>query len=186
MSDEPRSSGDESTASDPRGGTYSWLIPVIAIVVVVAAVVLGLMLHQNAPPPDEIPEAPDEIPSGEELYVEHCAHCHGRDGQGVGARFPPLVDTRWVLDDDERLILITLYGLRGPIEVRGQTYDAVMPGLSRHLSNEEAAELLTYVRTSWGNDGEQITVDDVASVRDDYPPPDDPWTVERLEERNAQ
>ncbi len=183
MSDDSTSSDDASPPRASSGNSYSWLIPIITVVVIVAAVVLGLMIQNELPAPDEIPEAPEELPTGEELYVQHCAQCHGRDGMGVAQRYPPLVDTNWVLADDERLIVITLYGLRGPIEVQGRTYDDVMPGFSRHLSNEEAALLLSYIRTAWGNDGDEISADDVAQVRERYPPPDDPWTVERLDER---
>ncbi len=184
MSEEsPPTTDEESRPPGAAGGSYTWLIPIVTVVVVVGAVVVGLVIQSDLPAPDEIPEAPEELPTGEELYVRHCTQCHGRDGLGVARRYPPLVDTDWVLRDDERLILVTLYGLRGPIEVRGERYDDVMPGFSRHLSNEEAAILLTYIRTSWGNDGDEISADDVAAVRERYPPPDDPWTMERLDER---
>lgn len=164
--------------------SYTWLIPIAAIVLVVAAVVVGLAIQTDLPAPDEIPDPPDELPTGEDLYVRHCVGCHGREGAGVPGRYPPLVGTERVLDDPEGLIIITLYGMRGPIEVQGVTYDDVMPGFSRHLSNEEAALLLTHVRSSWNNDAEPITAEDVAEVRDEYPPPDDPWSVERLEARD--
>ena len=179
---------DETTSDHERpptqgsGAAYSWLIPILTVFVVVAAVVLGLMLHNERPDPATIPEPPDELPPAETLYNQYCAGCHGADGEGRRGRYPPLVDTRWVLGNTERLILINLYGLRGPIEVRGQSYDDVMPGLGSRLSDEELAEILTYIRNSWGNEAPPITADDVARVRQQYPPPRGLFTAEDLED----
>ena len=179
--DSPESS-DEPPPPERRAMSYSWLIPILTVVIVVAAVILGLVLQ--AQHFDDDPEPPDELPPAEELYSRHCAMCHGEDGQGEGARFPPLVDTDWVLEDKERLILINLHGMRGPIEVRGQTYNDAMPGFARQLSNEEIAAILTYIRTSWGHDATEVSAEDVADVRRDYPSPHPSWTVEEFEERD--
>src|SRR5690606_4323632 len=52
-----------------------------------------------------------------------CITCHQADGKGLpNSGFPPLAGTRWVLDDDTRLIKLTLKGLHGPIEVQGKKY----------------------------------------------------------------
>ena len=168
---------------DHRHGSYSWLIPIATIVVVVGAVLAGLFLFNEPVPIDTIPEPPEEIPPGEVLYRQHCANCHGGSGGGVPNRYPPLVDTRWVLEDSERLILIVLHGMIGPIEVRGQVYDEYKPPLAHQLSDAEIATVLTYIRSSWGNEAPPIGEEEVARTRRAYPQPRDPWTVEALQER---
>ncbi len=184
MTDEsPTSSDSESDFPGRRHSAYSWIIPLITTVVVVAAVVMGLMLDTRRVPLDHIPEPPSVIPPAETLYRQHCAACHGADGQGVPGRYPPLVDTRWVLEDDERLILIVLHGLRGPIEVHGELYDELMAPLGHRLSDEEIAAILSYVRHSWGNEAPAISADDVAEVRGAFPAPRSPWTVDTLQQR---
>ncbi len=166
-------------------GSYTWVIPLIAVFVVTAAVIMGLFVFNEQVPLDTVPEPPEELPPAQTLYRNYCATCHGADGLGVARRYPPLVDTHWVLEDSERLVLITLHGLTGPIEVRGQTYDDYMPPLGHRLSDEEIAHLLTYVRNSWGNDAGAITADEVSQTRQDHPHPRDPWTAEELADRNA-
>lgn len=78
--------------------------------------------------------------------------------------YPPLVKTEWVNGDKERLIQITIQGLSGKIEVNGITYNNIMPP-NGHLSDQEIADVLTYIRQSFGNDAGEITVDEVQRVR---------------------
>ena len=63
----------------------------------------------------------------------------------------------------ERSIRIVLGGLSGPIVVNGTTYNGTMPALA--LSDHDVASVLTYVRASWGNDGDAIDDTEVAAVR---------------------
>src|SRR5690606_32104676 len=75
-------------------------------------------------------EALEQYKKGQLIYSREgfCVTCHQADGKGLDASgFPPLTDTRWVLDDDERLIKITLKGLQGPIEVSGKEYPGQVP-----------------------------------------------------------
>lgn len=101
---------------------------------------------------------------GERVYRNQCATCHQMDGQGVPGIYPPLQTTEWVLGDKGRLIRLALHGLRGPIEVNGQTYDAVMTPQG-FLTDEQLAAVLTHVRTHFGNEASPVTTDEVTSVR---------------------
>jgi mono/diheme cytochrome c family protein len=98
------------------------------------------------------------------VYKMYCIACHMEDGNGVAGLNPPLIDTKYVLGDKERLITIVLNGLNGPIEVKGETYNAVM-NPHNFLSDEQIANVLTYVRNSFGNKASQVTVEEVAKVR---------------------
>jgi mono/diheme cytochrome c family protein/glucose/arabinose dehydrogenase len=109
---------------------------------------------------------------GREVFLRdaHCATCHQPNGQGLANIYPPLTQNEW-LDDDERLIKLTLKGLWGPIEVAGQVYDPSkgvppMMGFGELLNDIELSAVLSYVRQSFGNDGEFITAEQVRAVRE--------------------
>jgi mono/diheme cytochrome c family protein len=108
---------------------------------------------------------------GKEVYLRdaHCVTCHQANGQGMPGVYPPLAKSDWI-DDDERLIKLTLKGLWGPIEVAGQHFDPSkgvppMMGFGEMLNDIELAAVLSYVRQSFGNDGELVTAETVRNVR---------------------
>jgi len=119
---------------------------------------------------------------GENLYVQHCASCHGQQGSGVGGAFPPLAGAEWVTGDEDTTIRILLHGLQGRIEVDGRTYSNVMPAFGRRLSDEEIAALLSYVRSSWGNEAEAVASEDVAEIRRQHAGRAQPWTAAQLQD----
>lgn len=101
---------------------------------------------------------------GKSLYETNCAACHQASGQGVPNVFPPLAKSDYLMGREDKGIGIVLRGLTGEIVVNGVTYNGVMPQLL--LNNDEVANILTYVRNSWGNDaGEMITSEEVEAVR---------------------
>lgn len=101
---------------------------------------------------------------GKTVYNQHCLPCHQAEANGVPGMFPPLTDTRMVQGDKEELIGVVLFGLEGEIEVKGEIYNTIMAPLP-YLSDREVADVLTYVRQSFGNDASEITPDEVARVR---------------------
>ncbi|HWP93265.1 MAG TPA: cytochrome c, partial [Thermodesulfobacteriota bacterium] len=108
--------------------------------------------------------------------------CHQANGQGLPGAFPPLVGSEWVINDPETPIRIVLHGLQGPIEVKGTIYNNVMPEWGSKLSNEEIAAVLTYVRTSWGNNAGEITPNMVNEVRKGTADRTTPWTADELQQ----
>lgn len=101
---------------------------------------------------------------GKKVYDSTCLVCHMANGKGVPGMFPPLVETDWVTGDKDRLIRITIQGLSGKIEVNGVTYNSIMPP-NPHLSDQEVADVLTYIRQNFGNDADEVTIDEVKEVR---------------------
>lgn len=99
------------------------------------------------------------------VYNIYCRACHQTDGNGDGARFPPLAGSEWVTGDKTRLISTVLNGLSGPIQVKGVPYNDMMPAHASFLNDKEVAEVLTYIRGSFGNNSGPITVQEVAEVR---------------------
>jgi cytochrome c oxidase cbb3-type subunit 2 len=116
----------------------------------------------------------EQISSGKEIYMKAapggglCFTCHQPNGQGLAGQFPPLAGSDWVMGDKEKLIKISLYGLMGPIQVNGVDYNGVMvpPGIPPgSLTDQQVADVLTYIRNDWGNSATAVTPNEVASVR---------------------
>jgi mono/diheme cytochrome c family protein len=87
-------------------------------------------------------------------------------GNGLGAPSmnPPLAGTEYVLGDKDRLIKVILQGLNEPIEIKGEIYQNVMASHS-FLSDQQVADVLSYVRQSFGNDASEVTPEEVKQVR---------------------
>ncbi|WP_371193904.1 PVC-type heme-binding CxxCH protein [Glaciecola sp. SC05] len=82
-----------------------------------------------------------------------CFGCHGQDGEGINSMGPPLVNSEWVIGNPEILAKVLLHGLMGPITVDNKKYDIsmIMPGFAQSLSDQELADISTYIRNNWGN-----------------------------------
>lgn len=116
--------------------------------------------------PDRIKDnlQPSNLSGGELTYYTYCTTCHQSDGQGDGARFPPIAKTDWVTGDKTRLINILLNGMEGNVEVNDKTYNNVMPQHS-FLSDQQIAEVLTYIRSNFGNRASGIEEAEVEQLR---------------------
>ena len=79
---------------------------------------------------------------------------------------PPLIKTKWVLGDKNALIKIVLKGLKGgEIEIDGDTFENPMPAQEDNLTDQQIADVLTYVRNSFGNKASMITAAEVKKMR---------------------
>lgn len=90
--------------------------------------------------------------------------CHQADGGGVPNMNPPLINTKYVTGDKKRLIGIVLKGLTGGVEVDGYDYNNPMAP-HNYLKDQEIADVLTYVRNSFGNKATAVTAAEVKAVR---------------------
>lgn len=89
---------------------------------------------------------------GRDTYHKTCEACHQPNGLGKEGQFPPLVGSEWVLASSaDRIVHIPLYGLSGPITVKGVQWNNVMPPLGDNLTDQQIAAALTYVRTKLGD-----------------------------------
>jgi glucose/arabinose dehydrogenase len=105
-----------------------------------------------------------QLAAGSKLYNTYCASCHQQNGKGDGTRFPPIAETDWVSGDKKRLIELVLNGLSGPITVNGVGYNEAMPSHS-YLKDTEIAQILTYIRSSFGNNASLVTPNEVSRYR---------------------
>jgi mono/diheme cytochrome c family protein len=87
--------------------------------------------------------------TGKEVYALHCQSCHMEKGEGMEGVYPPLAKTSY-LKDTKKNIKIILEGQSGEITVNGKKYNSNMPA-QPYLTDKEIADVLTYVRSSWGN-----------------------------------
>lgn len=126
--------------------------------------------EQNTNPPQSMVQTEAEQEpavaneAGKKVYDQYCLVCHQADGQGVPNAFPPLTQTEYVNEDTERLIGIVLNGQSGELVVNGETYNGVMVA-HNFLSDQEIADVITFVRSSFGNSAPAVTAEEVAAVR---------------------
>ncbi|MEQ9289128.1 MAG: PQQ-dependent sugar dehydrogenase [Cyclobacteriaceae bacterium] len=106
----------------------------------------------------------EQVLGGEKTYYTYCSVCHQTDGEGASGRFPSLAGTDWVVGDKKRLIQVVLNGLEGSIEVNGQTFNGVMPQHS-FLSDKDIADVLTYIRSNFGNEASPVDEEEVSQLR---------------------
>ncbi len=107
----------------------------------------------------------DQLKAGEQKFVGTCAACHQKDGNGLPNVFPPLAKSDYLMADKKRSINVVLNGLSGPVTVNGANYNSMMPPMGAQLSDDDIANILTYVRNAWGNKGEPVMADEVKAVR---------------------
>lgn len=103
------------------------------------------------------------IARGKLVYLQQCLACHQADASGVPNMNPPLIKTRQVLGDKTALIRIVLNGLKG-VDIDGDSFNGVMAP-HPDLTDLEIADVLTYVRNSFGNKASAVTVAQVKAVR---------------------
>jgi len=105
----------------------------------------------------------DKIEAGKKLYMQACFACHQANGEGIANAFPPLAQADYLNEDEDRAIDALIHGLSGEITVNGKKYNSIMP--SQQLTDDEVANVLTYVYNSWGNKGSEITSEMVKKRR---------------------
>lgn len=119
-------------------------------------------LYRKAGP---IAAAAEPPPRGDLVYAAVCATCHQAGGVGLEGKYPPLAGSEWLAKDAAVGVRIVLHGLRGPIQVKGVTYVNEMPAQGQQLSDAEIAAVLTYVRSSFGNQAGPVSKELVEKIR---------------------
>lgn len=110
-------------------------------------------------------DKPDAAQSrrGQDLYQKNCLICHQASGQGATGAFPPLAKSDFLLADKARSIRVLCEGLNQKITVNGTEYNNAMPPVA--MKDAEVADVLTYVRSAWGNSADAVTADEVRAAR---------------------
>ncbi|MCX6148826.1 MAG: copper-containing nitrite reductase [Candidatus Kapabacteria bacterium] len=106
----------------------------------------------------------ERIAYGKIVFANNCVACHQADGQGLKGAFPPLAKSDYLNADKDRAIKILKNGLQGAITVNGTRFDSVMPKLA--LTDEQIANVLSYILNSFENSGGEITTTQVTNQHD--------------------
>jgi mono/diheme cytochrome c family protein len=101
--------------------------------------------------------------SGKVIYARQCASCHRSDGLGSADACPPL-DAVVIVGDKTNLVQIVIEGLSANETKNGKTYSRAMPP-GTELNDQEVADVLTYIRNSFGNNASAVKVSVVKSAR---------------------
>lgn len=117
--------------------------------------------------------------TGAQIFSTTCAACHQAQGEGTNV-YPPLAGSEWVQGDESRVVRIVLHGLVGDVEVQGQVYNGAMPAWGPSLSDAEIANVLTYIRSSFGNQAVPVSTAFVAQTRAANAGRTTPWTIPEL------
>ena len=117
----------------------------------------------TAAAPDRPETREQRIAAGERVFTTNCVACHQANGMGIPAAFPPLAGSDYLNADKTRAIGVLVNGLSGPITVNGENYNGVMPAI--RLSDEDVANVLTYVYSQWGNSGQVVLPAEIRAAR---------------------
>jgi mono/diheme cytochrome c family protein len=101
---------------------------------------------------------------GKAVYTMNCMPCHQIDGSGVPNMNPPLIKTSYVLGSKVTLVSIVVKGLNKGVEIDGEEYTNPMPAQS-NLTDQQIADVLTYVRNSFGNKATGLTLAEVKAIK---------------------
>lgn len=134
--------------------------------------------------PEAAPAAAAATPTGgEAIYTQRCITCHQADGAGLPGTYPPLAGSEYATAANPGVpARVVIHGISGPITVHGAQFNNLMPpyGVGVQMSDEEIAQLLTYVRSSFGNSASAVTAADVAKARSETSSHTGPMTAELL------
>lgn len=109
--------------------------------------------------------AGDKMADGKRVFTQICSACHQGNAMGLPGAFPPLAMSDYLNADPKRAISIVLHGLSGKITVNSTGYESVMPALGQQLSDDEIANVLTYVLNNFNNKGGTISASEVKAAR---------------------
>lgn len=136
--------------------------------------ILPGMLEGGAAPAVQDPKV-----LGKRVFA-NCIACHQPTGQGLPGAYPPLAGSEWATGPDERILRIVLNGLSGPITVKNTQFNNSMPAFGPQLRDEQIANVLTYVRSEWGNNAPAVSPDKVKEIRSAVAGRAGPWSPEEL------
>ncbi len=119
----------------------------------------------NAPATPALPSPVlAQVNRGRVVFNQICFACHQPNGQGLPTLFPPLAGSDFLKANPERAARIVTHGLTGPVTVNGKAFNNIMPAQSQ-LSDQQVADVLTFVLNSWGNPGGNLTPARVHEIR---------------------
>jgi len=194
MSDETKSPGTGTEPTAARSHLPMWILVVLLALLYLGGMYFnqhsGWFNRQVYSPYGSAAElesyqpksgAAAALAAGRKSYESVCGTCHGNDGLGKPGQAPMLAGSEWVIaKGHNRLAHIPLAGLSGPIKVGGQDWNMAMAAMGAALPDADLANVLTYIRSSWGNKAGEVTADDIKAIRASMGAHGQPMTQEQL------
>ncbi len=118
--------------------------------------------------PNSKPVAGTQLDMGKQVYMKTCFVCHQPNGQGIPNQIPPLAGSDFLMRDKTEVIRTVIQGRSGEVTVSGKKYNGIMIPQG-NLSDEQIADVLTFVRSNWGNTGGVVTPEEVRNGRSQAP-----------------
>jgi len=145
------------------------------IILSLCAAVIVVLSQQKAPAkapvrapvkaaPAPVSTLAASVARGNIVYKKVCLSCHMADGGGVPRMNPPLMQTSYVTGDKSKLIYIVLKGMNDRVPIEDDYYSNTMAAHA-DLSDLQVADVLTFVRNSFGNKATAVTPAEVKIVR---------------------
>ncbi len=110
---------------------------------------------------------------GYRVFKNFCATCHGFNGEGVDDLAPPLENSEYIKGSPERLALVLLHGLAGPVHVNGKLYElnGTMPGLANNqdFTDQDIQNIITYLHSTFSEGSKKITAEKIKALREVKP-----------------
>ncbi len=110
----------------------------------------------------QIPDRAETIP-GSKLYREHCSACHGQDGKGFRALYPPLADSPYFAEKQAMLPCLIRGGIRGSLVTADGSYNLRMPAFP-DLTPADLSTLILYLQTRWGKTNRDSSVKNIEQL----------------------
>ena len=104
-------------------------------------------------------------PPGAAVYLGYCASCHGTDGKGQSPYIPPLAGNAAVADGDPSSLVNVVLNGDAPLVVKGTPDAYRMPQFRVQLTDDDIANVLSFVRGGWGNSAAPVSADQVKALR---------------------
>lgn len=157
---------------------YSLMKTLTRLIILTTGLTVVAQADDKAAPSAEI------MKRGQAVYNRTCVACHQPTGLGIAPVFPPLAGSEWVAMSPSIPIRNILHGMTGPVTVKGVTYNGMMPAVAG-LTDGDIADVVTFVRNSFGNSGSVVTEEDVKAIKQKYADRKTPWTAEEFK-KDAQ
>jgi mono/diheme cytochrome c family protein len=122
------------------------------------------------PPPEPVAADSTAMRNGKAIYADRCSGCHTPSGEGIAGLFPKLAGAPLINSDDPSPIVRAVLGGSRAISTQAAPTGPSMPAFAWNLSDQNVADVATYVRNSWTNAAPAVSANDVQNLREDLGP----------------
>ncbi|RPD91798.1 dehydrogenase [Aureibaculum marinum] len=117
----------------------------------------------------QIGPSKDARTNGAKLYSQICSACHNSGGEGIEGLAPPLLNSDYLKGNVEKLALVLLHGLQGPVTVSGKQYhfNSTMPGVinNEQVSDKDLSSIISYITNAFTNKQQHIDANKINALR---------------------